>query len=523
MSLVGAWSNASVNERRRFAIVAVAASFLVGILGPALGLRFAGVSSHDTALGEVSIEVSPALPGQVDLYIPLADWGVRARAIDAPLEVAVEPRTLNRPALVKAVDGNPGMVGRVRGDLQDAATSALRRALLYALGGGAAMLLLALLLARMVVALDRRRMLVLAGMSLAFALVVCVGMVLATRSTFDASEFDDPELYARGAELMQLLQVAEKGQQVAAGYESSVERSVGGLASVLSAAATLSDAPETASVVLASDLHGNSLVLGPLRRLFAETPIIFAGDFGHSGSAEEAEALVPRIEGLGSPMVAVSGNHDSSLFMRGLAEAGVIVLTERGRLGPDGRTDGNPVVEVGGFKIAGLSDPLEWKRARPDDPDRVFSFSERPDGEAEYALAEQRAIDWFEGLPEPPDMVVIHQNGIAQALARHLSGQPDPAPVVVLTGHDHEQHLDRYSGDVVSVDAGTVGAGGLLGAGQEYVGLAEVHFRGPPLRLRSVDLIRFNPVSGGAEAERAIVAEDAACDREAVICHDRDE
>ena len=63
-------------------------------------------------------------------------------------------------------------------------------------------------------------------------------------------------------------------------------------------------------------------------------------------------------------------------------------------------------------------------------------------------------------------------------------------------------------------------AGGLLAAGQEYVGLAEIHFRGEPPILRSVDLIAFNPVSGGAQAERAIVAEDLACEDEAVICHD---
>jgi len=512
-----------VNERRRFAILVVAASLLVGAAGPALGLRFAGESSYETALGEVAVETSPALPGRVDLYIPLADWGVRARAIDAPLELAVEPRTLNRPALIRAVDGDREVVATTRRDLRDAASSALRRALLFALAGSAGVALLALLLARFPFSLDRRRTALLAGISFGFALIVCVGVLLATRSTFDASEFDDPELYARGAELMQLLQVAENGQQAAAGYESSVERSVGGLASVLSAAARLSEPPDTASLVLASDLHGNSLVLGPLARLFADTPIVFAGDFGHSGSAEEAQALVPRIERLGSPVVAVSGNHDSSLFMRRLAAAGVIVLTERGQLRPDGQPDDDPVVEVGEFKIAGIGDPLEWTRPRPDDPERVFSFSERPDGEKEYALAEQRAIDWFEELPERPDIVVIHQNGIAQALARHLSAQPDPQPVVVLTGHDHEQHLDRYFGDVVAVDAGTVGAGGLLGAGQEYVGLAEVHFRGSPVRLRSVDLISFNPVSGGAEAERTIVAEDAACDRETVICHDHDE
>jgi hypothetical protein len=209
--------------------------------------------------------------------------------------------------------------------------------------------------------------------------------------------------------------------------------------------------------------------------------------------------------------------------MRRLAEAGVVVLTEDGRLRRDGGADDDPVVEVSGFKFAGISDPLEWRREEPGDPQRVFSFSEREDGEREYAQAEQRTVDWFEDLPERPDIAVVHQNGLAQALARHLSVGPDPQPVVILTGHDHEQHLDRYPGGVVVVDAGTVGAGGLLAAGQEYVGLAEVNFLATSRRLRSVDLIAFNPVSGGAQAERAVVDEDAACDREAVNCYDLDQ
>jgi hypothetical protein len=483
----------------------------------------AGSATHDTALGEVAIELSPSLPGRVDLYIPLADWGVRARAIDAPLELAAEPRTLNRQALVRVVDGDRDVLERARGDLETAATAALARALLYAIVASAAVALLVLLAARALWPLERRRAMQLAAISFGVAVLVCVGGVLATRATFDADEFDHPELYARGAELMQLLQVAEKGQQAAAGYESSVERSVGGLASVLTAAGRLADAPDTASVVLASDLHNNTLVLGPLGQLFGDAPIVFAGDFGHTGSTEEADVLVPRIERLGSPIVAVSGNHDSSLIMRRLAARGVIVLTDEGRLEPGGGTDGDPVVEVAGFKFAGMRDPLEWTSPRPDDPERVFSFAERDDGEREFAEAEQRAIDWFERLPERPDIVVIHQNGIAQALARHLSEQASAEPVVIATGHDHEQHLDRYSETVVVVDGGTVGAGGLLAAGQEYVGLAEIHFQGPPTEVRSVDLISFDPFTGSAQAERAIVAEDAACERETVICHDRDE
>lgn len=512
-----------MTDRRRFALIAVAASLLVGVGGPLLGLRLAGSANRDTALGEVAIEVSPALPGRVDFYIPLADWGVRARAIDAPLELAAEPRTLDREALIRAADGDRDVLARARGDLETAATAALARALLYAIAGSVAVALLVLLATRAIWPLGRRRTMQLAAISVGTAVLVCVAGLLATRATFDASEFDDPELYARGAELMQLLQVAEKGQQAVAGYESSVERSVGGLASVLSAAGRLAAVPDTASVVLASDLHNNTLVLGPLGELFGDTPVVFAGDFGHTGSAAEADVLVPRIERLGSPVVAVSGNHDSSLIMRRLAARGVVVLTDEGRLEPGGGTDGDPVVEVAGFKFAGMRDPLEWTGPSPDDPERVFSFAERPDGEREFAEAEQNAIEWFEGLPERPDIVVIHQNGIAQALARHLGAQAGTEPIVIATGHDHQQHLDRYSETVVVVDGGTVGAGGLLAAGQEYVGLAEIHFQEPSTEVRSVDLISFDPFSGSAEAERAVVAEDAACERETVICHDAGE
>jgi len=496
---------------------------LASLAGLVLGLRVAGESIHGTALGDVAIKVAPAIPGRVDIYIPLADWGVRARAIDAPLELAAEPRTLDRQALINAANGDRAVLDEARGDLRDAANWALIRAFLFGLAGALAATFVAILVLRLARPVSRRQVLELGGIGAGVALVASVGSLVATRATFDASEFDNPELYARGAELLQLLQVAEKGQQAAAGYESSVERSIGGFAGILSAAARLSGSPDTSSIVLVSDLHGNSLVLGPLRRLFADAPIVFAGDFGQTGSQAEANALVPRVDRLGSPMVAVSGNHDSSLFMRRLAAAGVIVLTADGRLDGDGRTDGKPIVDVAGFKVAGMGDPLEWVGARPDDPRRIFSFAERPNGDREYAEAEQRTIDWFERLPEHPDLVVIHQNGLAQALARHVSEQPGAQPIVILTGHDHVQHLDRYRHGVVVVDGGTVGAGGLLAAGQEYVGLAEVHFRGEARRLRSVDLVGFNPLSGGAEAERTIVSDDASCDREAVICHDLEE
>ena len=54
----------------------------------------------------------------------------------------------------------------------------------------------------------------------------------------------------------------------------------------------------------------------------------------------------------------VSGNHDSDSLERDLAQRGAIVLTERGRLKPNG-TYGDDIVDVAGLRVAGYSDPFE--------------------------------------------------------------------------------------------------------------------------------------------------------------------
>jgi hypothetical protein len=69
----------------------------VAVAGLLAGVRLAGPMEHRTPLGDVRVQVVPALDGQVDGFIPLADWGVRADAFDAPIRISVEPRGLDRP------------------------------------------------------------------------------------------------------------------------------------------------------------------------------------------------------------------------------------------------------------------------------------------------------------------------------------------------------------------------------------------------------------------------------------------
>ena len=485
----------------------MAGCLCVAVAGCALGMRIAGSSVHDTALGEVSLTVEPAVPGRVDVFIPLANWGIRSTAFDAPLAINAEARSVERRALLGAAGGDRSVLETARDDARDAAESALVRAILWAT--------LATFVAAVVLVLaaggrlgSRRRRAVLCAACTVTAAALTGGSALLMAWTFDASAFDRPDFYARGAELNQLLDVAQKSQAATKGYESSVDRTLSGYAKVLAGAARLAEREEPDSFVLASDLHGNTPVLDALANVFTGQPVFFAGDVGHDGNVAEADLLVPRLSRLGDQLIAVSGNHDSSLMMERLERAGAVVLDEESTV-------------IAGRRVAGWPDPLEWQGSRPDDPERIFSFAELPAGDRAFERAEQALITWFEGLDRRPDIVMVHQNGLAQGLARHVSAQDRGGPLTILTGHDHEQHVDRYAGGVVVVDAGSTGAGGVFGVGTEESGVANLHFAADG--LRAVDMIQIDPLSGAARAERIVLAAEDACDEDLLVCHDAGE
>jgi predicted phosphodiesterase len=494
---------------------------VLAVGGCLLGLRLAGPSTHTTALGTVALRVDAAWRGQVDAFIPIANWGVRADAFRGPLRLHVEPRSIDRDALLDTAGGDRRVLTRAEKDANEAADAAFQRALRWAIGGALA---LGLAVALAAISLGDRSPLHAIGWLLAPALLAAalsVGALLRVESTFDPEAFQNPSFYARGAELAQLLKVADKAQGADERYSSSVQRTLAGYASLLNAGVSPQAPSSAPPAVLISDLHDNELVLGPLKRLFSGSPIFFVGDFGQRGTPAEARAVIPQVTALGRPLVAVSGNHDSTFFMRRLARAGVTVLTETGRLRPSGGTDGKPVQRLAGLRVAGYRDPLEWHGSDPDDPRRIFSFSERPDGDEELARAKRELATWFEGLRPAPDVVLVHQNGLAQALAIELQSRGYGNPLLILTGHDHKQHVDRY-GQVLVVDAGTVGAGGVYGVGQEEVGVAQLHLAPGQALPRAIDLMKVEPLSGAASAERVVPVSPQACERELMRCHDEE-
>jgi hypothetical protein len=147
--------------------------------------------------------------------------------------------------------------------------------------------------------------------------------------------------------------------------------------------------------------------------------------------------------------------------------------------------------------VAGWDDPAE--SATGTFEGHLLELKERA------LLDEQRELlEWFDGLPERPDVVLVHRHSLAHALLDRLAAAGGD-PVLILTGHDHRQHVET-AGVHVLVDGGSLGAGGAFGVGEEPSGFAVVHLDASEA-TRAVDLVEVEPVSGAASAERVVIAE----------------
>lgn len=480
----------------RSAALALLCSALA-LAGSVVALRAAEPASRSVTLGTVDVHVAPARGGRLDVYVPVVDWGVRTRPYRAPLAVELEFRSLDREAALAAVRSGgtaDASLGALETELTDVVTDGLRRAAALALLGGAAGGLLG---GALVAAWGRRRWLLLgplAGLAVSLAAVALAGVGV---SRFDYSALREPTFYANGDELPRLLQFSERLLADGGGYEDSYQDAVAGLTRIIAAAGDRRGEPAAIArtIVVASDLHSNSLVLPALEGFTSRKTVFLVGDLTQRGTSYETP-IVSAVAGLGSEVVAVSGNHDSRPLMRAAAEAGVVVLTRSGRLRADGTTDGRPVVSLGGLRVAGWDDPLE--SALGDVEDRPLELKEQ-------ALADARRdlLAWFAALPERPDVVLVHQHGLAHALLDRLAADGGE-PVLVLTGHDHHAHVEREGAHVL-VDGGSVGAGGAFGLGEEVSALAQVHLDAARTPL-SVDLIEVEPASGEGRARRVVLS-----------------
>jgi predicted phosphodiesterase len=472
--------------RRR--TILVAALLILGcaalsFAGSVVAMRAAGPAVTSFTLGRVETRVGPASSGRFDAYVPIVDWGVRARPYRAPLAVELQFRSLDRDAALAAARSGPAAQRNIRlieRELRESVDAGFRRAAAAALAGG---IVGGFLAGAIAVAFGRRRRWLPVGTATGLAasalVVVLAGLTLVSA---DWNALRQPTFYAHGSELPKLLSFSDQILTADETYTDSYDRAVAGLENLISATERPRTAPAVKTVVLASDLHSNALVLPVLAEYSEGKPVFFVGDFAGLGTKLE-EGVVPEVAHFGSPVVAVSGNHDSWTLMRALGRAGVVVLTKaRG------------VVDVDGIAAAGFEDPLER--------DGGVAGHRLKLKAGEKVSVEAELISWFDELPRRPQVVLLHQHGLAHALLDHVAAEQGMPPLLILTGHDHRQHIDRR-GDDILVDGGTVGAGGPFAIGESPAGFALLHLTAAN-RLQAADLVQVEPLSGEGTARRVV-------------------
>jgi Icc-related predicted phosphoesterase len=465
------------------AVLLVLGCAALSFAGSVVAVRAAGPAVTSFTLGRVETRVAPASSGRFDAYVPIVDWGVRARPYWAPLAVELQFRSLERDAALAAVRSGPAAQRNVRlleGELRDSVDAGFRRAAAAALVGG---IIGGFIAGAIAVAFGRRRRWLPVGTATGVA-TSSVAVVLAglTLVSADWNALRQPTFYAHGSELPKLLSFSDQILTAGETYTHSYDRAVAGLENLISATERPRTAPAVKTVVLASDLHSNGLVLPVLADYSEGKPVFFVGDFAELGTKLE-EGVVPEVARLGSPVVAVSGNHDSAPLMRALAHEGVLVLTQA-----------HGVVDVDGIAVAGFEDPLER--------DGGVSGHRLKLKVGEKVSAEAELISWFEALPRRPQVVLVHQHGLAHALLDHIAAEQPAPPLLILTGHDHRQHVDQR-GDDILVDGGTIGAGGPFAIGESPAGFALLHLTAAN-RLQAADLVQVEPLSGEGTARRVV-------------------
>lgn len=462
--------------------------------GGVLALRADDPQVHSIAAGDLAVSVRPAFNGRVEVYVPVVNWRLSSDAFDAPVALEVEARAVDRGAAARALKNPrsaPAAIDRMRRDAESALGSSVRRAAVVALLG---MMAGGLVGGAVVTVVVLRRRWVLIGVLESALLGVClIGASVANVRDLEVSRFSNPELEGHARELPGLIAFAQQLLVVGDEYQEHYERA---LRSVTNSTAFMADGaspdhPGEVSLVLASDLHNNLFVLDAFAGFADGDPVVLAGDFSQVGARVETQ-MAPRIAASGDEVIAVSGNHDSDDFMRSLAREGVTVLARSGVLGTPGD---HTVVDIDGLRVAGFDDPLE---GRDGDPNVLRVYGEAYEKQAKEFIA------WFDTLARRPDVVIVHQHGLAERLLRHLADTGVRQPIVILTGHDHRAHVDMV-GVHVLVDGGTLGAGGPFAVGEQDASFARVRFRNR--RAHAVEIAAIEPLTGRAVARRIVLGE----------------
>jgi predicted phosphodiesterase len=472
--------------RAHLALALVVLATLAGGLGALSVYR----SDRSLSVGTIRLSTDLGHRGSLDIYVPLVDWGVRFPVVRFPARLTTSVRTLDRKRVAEIANGRRPSVEDVRAEARDEIASYVRRLILVVLVASLASGALVSLALRGGSA-PRLRVMLIAGGGTGVVLSLALAILLPPRGHLDA-----PEYYANGSDVPVALRLVQNATRSSAAISEELNEQLRGLAQLVSRLGQRPRLSPLPRLTLASDLHNNVLALPALERAAGGRPLFFAGDLTANGSPFELR-LTRRVASAAEPFVFVSGNHDSREVERGLARAGAIVLTERGRLLANGRHGRTVVVRVAGLRVAGYGDPFERRR----------SSGYRAEGEPEPSARQQHAFwIWLRGLIGKADIVMVHSPTLAEQAIRELRAHSPPEPMALLVGHTHEQEL-RTSENLVLLNGGTIGGGGAGNFQEEQpFGLAVMTYRlNGHFRPVAADLVEINHQNGSTRAERHLL------------------
>lgn len=240
-------------------------------------------------------------------------------------------------------------------------------------------------------------------------------------------------------------------------------------------------------VLHVSDIHNNPAAVEFIEKViagFGVDLVIDTGDLTDYGTALETE-LNRRINNLGVKYLFVPGNHDSAAVVAHLRKyKNVIVMSKR-------------IYETHGLTIMGWPDPASTGT------ERLLPGDDELKAEAENLRA------YLEAADREIDLLAVHNRKLVTPLP---AGVP-----VVLYGHDHKMAIGEVDGTVL-VNAGTTGAAGLRGLGNEKipysVALLRFNRKDGRYRLVAVDSIQVFSLHGKFILERTVVNTSGAAGEE---------
>jgi len=238
-------------------------------------------------------------------------------------------------------------------------------------------------------------------------------------------------------------------------------------------------------------LHISDIHLSPLGLSFAKQVaeafnvdfVLDTGDLTSFGTNVENQLILAGVASFRQPYVFVRGNHDSVTLQDDLERIpGVVVL--------DGQ-----VKRVDGLTVYGLGDPVFTpnKQAAGDDA----QIAER------VRSAGPRILSGVSGLRTPPDIVAVHDDRMAEAVAGSVP--------FVASGHFHVPSARVIDGTLYLRIGSTGGAGANVYTQVGGVPLsAEILYfsRTTPRQLVAYDLIEQSPESGSLTVRRHLVSQD---------------